>query len=140
MQTLLSRIDDPLMERIIKTVFTMDARASRKRFFLMQTSVLGGWFVLLCILMKVAEACLFSGSSSVILIGGGMASFVFWVSFALVLIAHVFISIQRLHDLGKNGWWLLWLVVPGPNVLFILWLYFAPSLETANPYGELVRR
>lgn len=137
---MLSRIFEPLIERIIKTVFTMEARASAQRFVLTQMSILVIWVMLLCILMVVAKACLFSGSSGVILIGGGMASFVFWVSFALVLIAHVFISIQRLHDLGKNGWWLLWLLVPGPNVFFILWIYFGNPMEEGNPFEHLPRR
>jgi uncharacterized membrane protein YhaH (DUF805 family) len=44
--------------------------------------------------------------------------------------------IKRLHDLGKNGWYALLVLVPLINLLFILYLGFVPGNTGVNKYGE----
>ncbi|MCL4389873.1 MAG: DUF805 domain-containing protein [Patescibacteria group bacterium] len=45
------------------------------------------------------------------------------------------ISIRRLHDLGKSGWYLLINLIPVANIImaFVLWLM--PGSKTENQYG-----
>ena len=53
----------------------------------------------------------------------------------LILVPSLAVSVRRLHDIGKSGWWLLLNIVPliGPLVL----LYFAAqdSQPASNQYG-----
>lgn len=44
--------------------------------------------------------------------------------------------VKRLHDLGKSGWYALVVLIPFLNLLFILYLGFAPGNIGANKYGE----
>lgn len=39
----------------------------------------------------------------------------------------VLITIRRLRSLGKSGWYILWSFVPLANLVFGLWLLFAPG-------------
>ena len=51
------------------------------------------------------------------------------------MVMTIFLWIQRLHDLGKTGWFLLLFLIPGINILFLLYLLFAPSKDGSNEYG-----
>ncbi len=42
---------------------------------------------------------------------------------------------RRLHDLGFSGWWWLLMLVPLVNVVFLLYLLFAPGKGDTNRYG-----
>lgn len=44
--------------------------------------------------------------------------------------------VKRLHDLGKSGWYALVVLIPFFNLLFILYLGFAPGNIGTNKYGE----
>ncbi|TSC83216.1 MAG: hypothetical protein G01um101419_126 [Parcubacteria group bacterium Gr01-1014_19] len=43
---------------------------------------------------------------------------------------------RRWHDLGKNGWWALILIVPMVNFFVGLYLIFAKGVKGKNEYGE----
>lgn len=45
------------------------------------------------------------------------------------------IWIQRLHDLNQNGWLSLLAIVPLVNLIFFLFLQFAPGTKDENNYG-----
>ena len=42
---------------------------------------------------------------------------------------------RRLHDLGFSGWWWLLMLIPLANLVFLLYLLFAPGKIGANAYG-----
>jgi len=52
-----------------------------------------------------------------------------------VLIPSLAVSVRRLHDIGKSGWWLLLLLVPfiGPIVLLVF--FVLDSQPGVNAYG-----
>ena len=52
-----------------------------------------------------------------------------------MLIINLFITIKRLHDLNMSGWWVLLFLVPLLNVLFGLYLLFAPGTDGPNRFG-----
>lgn len=60
----------------------------------------------------------------------------------ILLILRISLSVRRLHDLDKPGWFLLiqaLFFIPGINlILFIfnLYLLFAPGTKGANKYGD----
>ncbi|MBS9781302.1 MAG: DUF805 domain-containing protein [Gammaproteobacteria bacterium] len=47
--------------------------------------------------------------------------------------------IRRLHDLGHTGWLILINLVPLVNIIFSLYLIFAPGEKTSNEYGAMPR-
>ena len=62
---------------------------------------------------------------------GGILQVVYSLAIFLPTLA---LSVRRLHDIGKSGWWMLLSFVPiiGPLVLLIFWIL--PSKESDNPY------
>src|SRR5690606_11597409 len=45
-------------------------------------------------------------------------------------------TICRLHDRNHSGWFSLLLLVPVVNILFALYLLFAPGDQQANQFGQ----
>ncbi|USE37459.1 DUF805 domain-containing protein [Endozoicomonas sp. SCSIO W0465] len=45
-------------------------------------------------------------------------------------------SVRRLHDIGYNGWTSVVLVLPGVNLLFLLWLIFSSGTPDTNRFGS----
>ena len=65
-----------------------------------------------------------------------MTGYIFLILIILVFSAvHIFLTIRRLHDLNRSGWYYLVLFVPLVNVLFSLYLFFAPGTVGPNQYG-----
>lgn len=50
-------------------------------------------------------------------------------------IGNLMLSVRRLHDLNRSGWFILVTAVPFLNVIFILYLYLAPGTNGYNDYG-----
>lgn len=65
-----------------------------------------------------------------------------WVSEALasiyslaVLLPAIGVSIRRLHDTGKTGWWLLLHFIPVIGTIILIIFFVQDSDEGANEYG-----
>ncbi len=52
-----------------------------------------------------------------------------------VLLPSLAISVRRLHDIGRSGWWLLIGLIPFLGWLVLLYFYVQPSEEGSNQYG-----
>lgn len=52
-----------------------------------------------------------------------------------VLIPGLAVSVRRLHDVGKSGWFLFILLVPIVGAIWILILHCTDSLPGENQYG-----
>ena len=55
----------------------------------------------------------------------------------VTLIPSISVSVRRLHDIDKSGWWLL-LCLTGIGILLIIYWACLDSDEDANRYGSLV--
>ena len=53
-----------------------------------------------------------------------------------LLIPIISLSIRRLHDIGKSGWWLLISLIPIIGALVLLYFYVCDSQAGSNMYGE----
>ena len=53
----------------------------------------------------------------------------------LALIPGIAVSVRRLHDTGRSGWWLLLALLPLVN-LILIYFYVCDSQPGANQYGE----
>jgi uncharacterized membrane protein YhaH (DUF805 family) len=62
---------------------------------------------------------------------------VFYFLYALaVFIPGLAVSIRRLHDLGKSGWWLLIVLVPLIGSIWLLVLWVTEGTPGDNQYGQ----
>lgn len=52
-----------------------------------------------------------------------------------VLLPSLAVSVRRLHDGGRSGWWLFIQLVPFIGSLILLWWYIRPGDESDNDFG-----
>ena len=52
-----------------------------------------------------------------------------------LLLPNLSVSIQRLHDTGRTGWWILIGLVPLIGLIVLLIFYLQPSDPGENQYG-----
>ncbi|KGF10958.1 hypothetical protein HMPREF1633_07595 [Tissierellia bacterium S5-A11] len=64
--------------------------------------------------------------------GGGMITTIVTILLFLPTLA---VSIRRLHDIGKSGWWILGQLVPLIGPLVLLYFSVKPSEKGTNKYG-----
>jgi len=64
--------------------------------------------------------------------GVGILSSFYWLA---ILIPGLALSIRRLHDTNRSGWWLLLFLVPIIGAIWILILYIQGSHPADNQYG-----
>jgi uncharacterized membrane protein YhaH (DUF805 family) len=64
--------------------------------------------------------------------GYGLLSTIFWFAICIPQIA---VSVRRLHDSGKSGWWIVIGFVPLLGVIVLLIFYVLDSQPGANIYG-----
>ncbi|MDX1351747.1 MAG: DUF805 domain-containing protein [Thiomicrorhabdus sp.] len=65
-------------------------------------------------------------------IQAGLASTLFSLG---LLIPSLALSVRRLHDIGKSGWWLLLWLVPIVGWIILLVFYVLDSEKEENQYG-----
>lgn len=69
-------------------------------------------------------------------IGGLMLVILSIVSLGLAL-PHIAVSIRRLHDINKSGWWFLLALVPIVGWIWLIVLLCQPSTPESNQYGDI---
>ena len=60
----------------------------------------------------------------------------FWPVVFLVFLSNIVLVIKRCHDLGRPGYYALWLLVPLANLWAAYVLSFTPGQKGPNKYGE----
>lgn len=68
-------------------------------------------------------------------IGAAVMMIVIIVAYIMLLVTSFFIMVKRLHDVNKSAWFLLLFLVPLINILFGLYLLFAPGTDGDNNFG-----
>jgi len=111
-----------------------DGRAGRREFWSYFV-----FYLVACAVLSILDNMLFGVSS----IGGGAG----WSMsggfqpltsiFAVVsLVPGVGVSIRRMHDIGKSGWWVLVSLIPLIGWIWLLVLAAGQGDAEANAYGE----
>ena len=67
--------------------------------------------------------------------GFGVLSFALILYVLFAIIPGLAVSVRRLHDTGRSGWWLLISLVPVIGPLVLLVFYFQDSEQGDNEYG-----
>ncbi|MFG1201986.1 DUF805 domain-containing protein [Xanthobacter aminoxidans] len=116
-----------------------EGRAPRSEFW---------WFTLFYILVDVAVIAvggmLLTGS--ITSVQGNVDRSVSWYVMTapnwLMIIAHLAlflptlaVTVRRLHDVGRTGWWILISFVPFFGILLLLFWWVQPSQREPNAYG-----
>ena len=52
-----------------------------------------------------------------------------------VLVPSLAVSVRRLHDTGRSGWWILICLVPVIGALYFLYLTILEGQQGTNEYG-----
>lgn len=108
-------MDETLQQRF----FSYQARLNRQPYLLRNIIL---W------LINVVAALLLEVDMAVPIILGAVLSIAAGIS-------NIMLTIRRLHDIGKSGWWILLFFVPLVNVIFYLYVYLKKGTDGPNEYG-----
>lgn len=105
----------------IRTVFskyaTFSGRARRSEFW---------WFYLFAIILYIVAA----------IIDAAIGNNLLWIIVALGLIVpSLAVTVRRLHDTGRSGWWILIGIIPLIGAIVLLVFECQDSQPGANNYG-----
>ncbi len=78
----------------------------------------------------------FIASLIVGLIGAAVGEWICYVYSLAILIPSLAVSVRRLHDIGKNGWWILINLIPLIGQIWFIVLAVTDSQPGSNEWGE----
>ena len=106
---------------IQKNYCNFDGRASRSEFW---------WYFLFTFILGVVMTIAFHWNPTVLNVVTGAVNL-------LLLLPGIGLSVRRLHDIGKSGWWLLLAFIPIiGSIILIVW-DCQDSQMTSNEYGPV---
>lgn len=94
-------------------------RASRSEYW---------WFALFSFILSCAIAVIFCWSDTVEYIVSGLCSL-------YLLLPGLGLSVRRMHDTGRSGWWILVNIIPVVGSLVFLYFAVQPSQTVVNKWG-----
>ena len=57
-----------------------------------------------------------------------------WIMLPICIIPTISVTIRRLHDVNKSGWWVLWSLIP-PITFYTIYLLARRGSKEENSYG-----
>jgi uncharacterized membrane protein YhaH (DUF805 family) len=111
------------LRNVLSNYATFSGRAPRSEF----------WWWALAVLIAVLVAGLLDG----LLFGGSDGGFqpLSTVLGLGIILPNLAVSVRRLHDTDRTGWWILIGLVPVIGFLVLLWFYVQKGSEGANRFG-----
>ncbi|MCU0906789.1 MAG: DUF805 domain-containing protein [Rhodobacteraceae bacterium] len=97
---------------------TFSGRARRSEYW---------WFYLFTVLVNFAGGVLDATTG-----GAGLINLAVFLGLFLPTIA---MSVRRLHDMDRSGWWLLIIVVPLIGILLLLYWFVTRGTQGPNRFG-----
>ena len=120
---------DAVQNVVMNNYANWDGRASRSEYW---------WFNLFNLIINIVTDVIDSS------LGMGMIAygvgFVGFIALLALLLPSIGVSVRRLHDLGKSGWWLLIAIIPIVNFIGIFVILVFTLMEgekQPNQYGEV---
>ncbi|MGW0468814.1 DUF805 domain-containing protein [Streptomyces sp. NPDC003027] len=102
---------------VLKKYAVFSGRARRKEFWMFTL-----FNVLISIVLSVIDAAL----------GIQLLSLIYTLA---VLIPALAVSVRRLHDTGRSGWWILIGLVPLVGFIILIVFYASEGNQTENAHG-----
>ncbi len=113
--------------------FAVNGRIGRLRY--LAYSFGAGLLMMPVILLLMGGAGMFAAASG----GAAAATGLGILSMVAIWVLSIGISVvlarRRLHDLGKNGWLSVLILIPLIGLFFWLWMVFGPGDAQSNEYG-----
>ncbi|GAB4181413.1 MAG: DUF805 domain-containing protein [Calditrichia bacterium] len=103
---------------VLKKYAVFDGRARRMEYWM---------FVLFNLIMS-----LIVNAVDWMLGTGGILGFLYMIA---VFIPSLAVSVRRLHDIGKSGWWMLLIFIPILGAIILIIFFIMDSQEGDNQYG-----
>lgn len=91
------------------------------------------WFVLANLVVYIALSLIIGGVSE------GLGSLLSLVYYLGVLVPSIAVSVRRLHDVGKSGWFLLLALIPIVGAIILIVWAATDSQRGSNQYGVSVK-
>lgn len=113
------------IECITKKYFDFSTRAPRKEFWFFVLSYVVGVFILT--LTDIATDTYDKES------GIGLFTSIFVL---LTFVPYLAVSIRRLHDTNRTGWWVLIAIIPIIGAVWLIILYCLQGNRGVNKFGE----
>jgi uncharacterized membrane protein YhaH (DUF805 family) len=66
---------------------------------------------------------------------GGLGDVLSGLYSLAVMVPSVAVTVRRLHDIGRSGWWALLMIVPLIGALILIFFAIQDSQPEANEYG-----
>jgi len=113
-----------VIQCITKKYAEFSSRASRKEF----------WLFILCymVVYLILIGIDFSANTFNLESGFGVFSGIFWL---LTIIPYLAVSVRRLHDTNRVGWWVLITLIPLVGVIWLIVLFCLKGSEGENRFG-----
>ena len=120
---------DAVQNVVMNNYANWDGRASRSEYW---------WFTLFNLIINIVTDIIDSSlGMGMIAYGVGYAGF---IALLALLLPSIGVSVRRLHDLGKSGWWLLIAIIPIVNFIGIFVILVFTLMEgekQPNQYGNV---
>lgn len=113
---------------VLKKYVTFQGRASRSEFWYFNL-----FNVLINILFFIGIFLALSVENVMVGQVIYMVSLVYMIG---VLLPNIAVSVRRLHDIGKSGWWYFIILVPFVGVFVLLYFFVQDSQINSNYFGE----
>ena len=116
---------------VLSKYVTFSGRASRAEFW---------WWFLAVLLLSLALGAI-DGAVIAPLLGfdafdANAGQPLSLIAGLVLLLPGISVSMRRLHDIGRSGWWLLLVLLPVIGALVLLFFYVQAGDPEANEYGE----
>jgi uncharacterized membrane protein YhaH (DUF805 family) len=108
---------------VLKKYATFSGRARRKEYWM---------FVLFNIIFSIVATVIDNLLGTTQESGYGILSSIYSLA---VLLPGLAVSVRRLHDIGKSGWWLFIALIPLIGAIWLLVLTVTDSQPGDNEYG-----
>ena len=119
---------DAVQNVLMNNYANLNGRASRSEYW---------WFVLFNFIVNIVTFVIDLTLGSMITYDMG---YVGLIAFLALLLPTVSVSVRRLHDIGKSGWWILLAIIPIVNfigIFIIIVFTIMEGEEQPNQYGNV---
>ena len=119
---------DAVQNVLMNNYANLNGRASRSEYW---------WFVLFYLIVNTVTFVIDSTLGTMVTFDMG---YVGLIAFLALLLPTVSVSVRRLHDIGKSGWWILLAIIPIVNfigIFVIIVFTIMEGEEQPNQYGNV---
>ena len=111
--------------------FNFHGRASRREYwvFTIISTIFGG--LILAYINELKASYEVEGDYIYVLIIGLLG-----LTLLYLVVPNISVTVRRLHDIGKSGWWLLLDFIPTIGEIILLIMCLTPSQPFDNQYGR----